>query len=124
MGYIPPMAFVDPERFKRFEQFVNRYITPLADAAGRGFAAMGPGVLIYYAPDDKFEGPVKEMRIEYRTKAQIDAAHANNRDELLQGMLDRYQPPGEVVILAIYPDNTYDITRAVVTRAEKPNLPN
>ena len=48
------MAFVDPERFKRFEQFVTRHVAAFADAARRGFTARGPGAVIYRAPDGDF----------------------------------------------------------------------
>jgi hypothetical protein len=108
------MAFVDPERFKRFEQFVAANLRVFADAAGRGYAKIGPGVLMYHAPDDRFDPPTGPFRFEYRSKAEIDALHATARDELLQGMLERYKPPGEALFLAIYKDNTYDISRVTL----------
>ena len=112
------MPFVDPERFKRFEQFLTRNIRVFADAAGRAYAKKGPGVLIYHAPDDRF-GPVTgPLQFHYKTKAEIDAAHAEARDEMLQGMLDRYQPPGEALFLAIYEDNTYDLSRVILRPPE------
>jgi hypothetical protein len=111
------MPFVDPERFKRFEQFFSRHLPYFAEAARRAFAAKGPGVLIYHAPDDRFEGQLKSLKFDYKTKSEIDAAHAETRDELIQGMLERYQPPGEALFVAVYPDNTYDISRVVLRRA-------
>ena len=111
------MAFVDPERFKRFEQFVAAHLRVFADAAGRGYAKLGPGVLIYNAPDDRFDPPTGPFRFEYKSKAEIDALHATARDELLQGMLERYKPPGEALLVAIYPDLSYDVTRVVLRPA-------
>ena len=108
------MPFVDPDRYKRFEQFVARNQRILAESASRGFAAKGPGVVIYYAPNDRFDGPENVLKFQYKTKVEVDAMHQGARDDLLQGMLDRYQPPGEAVFVAVYPDNTYDITRAVL----------
>ena len=112
------MGFVDPERFKRFQQFLSSRMVVFADAAQRGFAAKGPGVVIYNAPDDRFDPATREVRLQYRSKADIDAVHAQTRDELLQGVLDLYQPPNEAVFLAIYPDNTYDVSRVVLRRPE------
>lgn len=118
------MAFVDPERFKRFEQFVTRHILILADLATQAFEKVGPGALVYRAADDKFDAPIKGTRFEYKTKAQIDAAQAGVRDELLQGMLERYAPPGEAIFVAIYPDETYDVTRVVLRRSGDAPRPN
>jgi hypothetical protein len=119
------MAFVDPERFKRFEQFLTRHLGVFVQAAEKAYSMKGPGILIYHAPDDRFDGSPREFKFQYKTKTEIDTSHAGARDELLQGMLDRYQPPGEALFLAIYPDNTYDITRASVRREEKsPQPPN
>ena len=118
------MAFVDPERFKRFEQFVTRHQRIFADAAGRGFSMKGPGVLIYYAPDGRFENTVGPLRFEYKTRAEIEKLHEGARDDLIQGMLERYQPPGEALFVAVYQDNTYDITRVVLASdpaAPRPN---
>jgi hypothetical protein len=110
------MAFVDPDRFKRFEQFVTQHLRAFAEAAGHGYATKGKGVLIYTTLDDKFSRPGGPLRFQYKTKAEIDAALEGQRDDLLQGILDRYQPPGEAVFLALYPDNTYDITRVGIER--------
>lgn len=112
------MPFVDPDRFKRFEQFVTRNQRILAESAARGFASKGPGVVIYYAPSDRYDEPENILRFQYKTKVEIDAMHQGARDELLQGILDRYQPPGEAVIIAVYQDNTYDITRVVIQPRE------
>src|SRR5688500_2758383 len=113
------MAFVDPERFKRFEQFLTRHSRVVAEAASRAFEAKGPGVLIYHAPDDRFDDtPIAQFKFQYKTKVEIDRVHADTRDELLQGMLDRYQPPGEAVFVALYRDNTYDISRVVLRPAQ------
>ena len=106
--------YVDPERFKRFEQFFKRHLHIFADAAARGFVKKGPGVLIYRPPDDRFDGQVTSLKFEYKTRAEIEAAQAGQRDELIQGMLERYQPPGEAVLVAIYPDKTYDASRVVL----------
>ena len=46
--------------------------------------------------------------------ADIDAAQGGERDELIQGMLERYQPPAEALFVAIYPDMSYDVTRVVL----------
>ena len=107
------MGFVDPARFRRFEQFLGRYLRHFAEAARRGFAEKGPGLLIYYAPDDQF-AEANQLRLEYKTKAEVDELHAGSRDDLVQGILERYQPPDEAAIIAIYPDNTYDISRVVL----------
>jgi hypothetical protein len=109
-------SFVDPDRFKRFEQFVNQHLRAFADAASHGYATKGKGVLIYVSLDDKFSRPGGPLRFQYKSKGEIDAAHEGQRDELLQGLLDRYQPPDEAVFLALYPDNTYDITRVGIQR--------
>lgn len=119
------MAFVDPERFKRFERFVTRHILTLADLANKAFAKVGPGALVYRAANDKFDAPIKGTRFEYMTRAQVEAAQAGVRDELLQGMLERYQPPREALIVAIYPDESYDVTRVVLRPpGEAPPRPN
>ena len=119
------MAFVDPERFKRFEQFVIRHLAPLAEMADRAFQAKGRGVLLFRPPDDRFTSPVTSMKFEYKTKADIDAIQAGDRDDLIQGMLERYQPPGEALFVAVYPDMSYDVTRIVLrpptTPGQKPN---
>ena len=116
------MAFVDPERFKRFEKFVSLNLPALAGAAGRGFRSKGPGVLILYAPNDRFEGGTAPLHTDYKSKAEIDVMHEGARDELVQGMLERYNPASEVVILAMYPDNTYDISRVVLQPpGQRPN---
>src|SRR6266513_2567320 len=121
--YLSPMPqFVDPERFKRFERFIARHLPVFADAAGRAFAAKGPGVLVYRAPDDRFEGPVTQLKFEYKTRAEIETAQSGHRDELIQGMLERYQPPGEALFVAIYPDKSYDVSR-VVLRPPESNKP-
>ena len=114
------MAFVDPERFKRFEQFLTKHQRLFADAANRGFSMKGPGVLIYYAPDGRFDPPAGPLRFEYKTRADIEKLHEGARDEMLQGMLERYQPPGEALFVAVYPDNTYDITRVVMSTDPAP----
>ena len=106
--------FVDPQRFMRFERFFKRHLHVFADAAGKSYAKKGPGVLIYRPPDDLFEGPVTTLRFEYKTRAEIEAAQAGTRDDLIQGMLERYQPPGEALFVAIYPDKTYDVSRVTL----------
>jgi len=106
--------FVDPERFKRFQAFLNRHLSVLFDAASRSFQKKGPGALIYRAPDDRFEGQLRTLTLEYKTKAEIDAAQGEQRDELIQGMLERYQPPTEALFVAIYPDRSYDISRVIL----------
>lgn len=118
------MAFVDPERFKRFEQFFTRHLKAFLETASRGFVAKGPGAVVYQAPDGKFDQPVPVLRLQYRAKSEIDAMHAGARDELIQGMLDRYQPPGEAVLVALYQDNTYDVTRVVIQQKEGGEKPN
>jgi hypothetical protein len=112
--------YVDPERFKRFQRFLQRHFSAFIDAAGRAFANRGPGVLIYRPHDDRFEGNVPVLSFEYKTRAEIEAAQAGERDELIQGMLERYQPPGEALLVAIYPDKSYDISRVVVRRTGGP----
>jgi hypothetical protein len=119
-----PMAdqFVDPERFKRFQQFLDRHMSVFVDASSRAFAKKGPGVLIYRAPDDRFEGEIRTLSLEYKTKAEIEAAQKDQRDELIQGMLERYMPPAEALLVAIYPDKSYDISRVVIRPGgPKPN---
>ena len=106
--------FVDPERFKRFQAFLNRHMSAFIDAANRSFQKKGPGVLIYRAPDDRFEGQLRTLTLEYKTKDEIDAAQGEQRDELIQGMLERYQPPVEALLVAIYPDRSYDISRVIL----------
>lgn len=118
------MAFVDPERFKRFEQFFTRHLKAFLETASRGFAAKGPGAVVYQAPDGNFDQPVSVLRLQYRAKSELDAMQTGARDELIQGMLDRYQPPGEAVLVALYPDNTYDVTRVVIQRKEAGDKPN
>lgn len=108
------MAYVDPERFKRFQSFLRTHIGAFAKAARQGFQDHGPGVLLYRAPDDQFDKPVREFRFEYKTKAGIEAAQADNRDDLIQGMLERYNPPDEVILAAVYPDTSYDVTRVSI----------
>src|SRR4051794_21361845 len=116
------MAFVDPERFKRFEKFVSLNLAGLAGAAGRGFRSKGPGVLILYAPDDRYEGGAAPLHSDYKSRAEIDTMHEGARDELVQGMLERYNPATEMLLLAMYPDNTYDISRVVLQPpAQRPN---
>jgi hypothetical protein len=110
------MAFVDPDRFKRFEQFLSRHSGAFAAAASGGYAAMGKGAVVYRPPDDRLEGTSAGLRLEYKAKSEIDAAQGATRDELIQGILDRYQPPGEGVFVAIYPDGTYDVSRVVMTQ--------
>ena len=105
------MAFVDPERFERFEQFLSRHVMAFAAAASRGYLARGRGAVIYRPPDDRFEGTLSALRLEYRTQTEIDAAQGETRDELIQGILERYQPPGEAVFVTVYPDKTYDVSR-------------
>ena len=119
------MAFVDAERFKRFEQFVIRHLGPLAEMADHAFKAKGRGALVFRPANDRFDGPVAGARFEYKTKAEIDAAQGGNRDDLIQGMLERYQPPHEALFVAIYPDMSYDVTRVVLrpltTAGQQPN---
>ena len=107
--------YVDPERFKRFQQFIERHMPVFLDAARRSFAKKGPGVLMYRAPDDQFAGEIRTLTFEYKTKAEIEAAQAGQRDELIQGMLERYNPPAEALLVAVYPDNSYDVSRVVLT---------
>jgi hypothetical protein len=111
--------YVDPERFKRFQAFLDRHMSIFVDAASRSFAKKGPGVLVYRAPDDRFDAELQTLTLEYKTKGEIEAAQAEQRDDLIQGMLDRYQPPGEALFVAIYPDHSYDISRVVI-HAGKP----
>ena len=106
--------YVDPERFKRFQQFLERHMAIFMDAARRSFAKKGPGVLIYRAPDDQFSGEIRTLTFEYKTKAEIETAQGDQRDELIQGMLERYKPPAEALLVAIYPDKSYDISRVVL----------
>jgi hypothetical protein len=114
------MSYVDPERFKRFEQFLARYLVHFVDFSVRAFEAKGPGAVVYRPPDDRF-GPIAEMKLEYKTRADIEAAQAGQRDELIQGILERYRPPEEAVFVAIYPDRSYDVTRLVIRRKENPS---
>jgi hypothetical protein len=114
------MPYVDPERFKRFEQFLSKHIGAFAKAAQRGYAEHGPGVLMYRAPDDRFDTDVHTFNFEYRTKASIEAVQADNRDDLIQGMLERYDPPNDVILVAVYPDNSYDVTRATLQAVPRP----
>ena len=106
--------YVDPERFKRFQQFLERHMSVFMDAARRSFAKKGPGVLIYRAPDDQFAGEIRTLSFEYKTRGEIEAAQGEQRDELIQGMLERYKPPAEALLVAIYPDKSYDISRVVL----------
>ena len=106
--------YVDPERFKRFQQFLERHMAVFMDAARRSFAKKGPGVLVYRAPDDQFASEIRTLSFEYKTKAEIEAAQGDQRDELIQGMLERYKPPAEALLVAIYPDKSYDISRVVL----------
>jgi hypothetical protein len=115
--------FVDPERFKRFEKFLSRHLPVFADAVGRAFASKGPGVLIYRPADDRFEGPVTQLKFEYKTRAEIEAAQADHRDELIQGLLERYQPPGEALFVAIYPDRSYDVSRVTLRPPVPSDMP-
>lgn len=108
------MDVVDPERFKRFQAFLQRHLSAFAEVAGRGFAMSGPGVVIYRAPDDRLEGQLPTLKLEYKTKAAIDSAQGETRDELIQGMLERYKPPGEALFVAIYPDRSYDVSRVIL----------
>ena len=110
--------FVDPERFKRFERFFMQHLPVFADAASQGFAKKGQGVLVYRAPDDQFDKAVSSLKFEYKTRAEIETAQAENRDELVQGMLERYQPPDEAIFVAVYPDKSYDVSRVVLKQAE------
>jgi len=118
------MAFIDQERFKRFEHFFTRHLHAFVVAAQRGYAAKGRGVLIYSAPDDRFEPNVRELRFDYKSQGEIEAMQGGARDELLQGILERYQPPGEAVFVALYRDNTYDISRVVLKTPERGERPN
>ena len=115
------MAYVDPERFKRFEQFIARHARAFMTAAQRGFADRGPGVVVYRSPDDRFEGPVSVLRFEYKTKAEIESAQGDTRDELIQGMLERYRPPLEGLMVAIYPDQSYDVSRVTLQPVPRGN---
>jgi hypothetical protein len=117
------MSYVDPERFKRFQSFLRTHVGAFAKAAQQGFKDHGPGVLLYRAPDDQFLTPVREFRFEYKTKAAIEAAQAGNRDELIQGMLERYSPPDEVILAAVYPDSSYDVTRVSIQAVPMQGLP-
>jgi hypothetical protein len=108
------MGSVDPERYKRFSQFLSRHISAFAAAAARGYAARGKGAVIYHASHDRFGELLAGLRLEYVTNAEIGAAQAGKRDELIQGILDRYVPPGEAVFVVIYPDQTYDVSRIVL----------
>lgn len=109
---MPP--FVDPERFKRFEAFFLRHLPVFADAAAQGFAKKGSGVLVYRAPDDQFDKRVSSLKFQYKTRAEIDQALADQRDDLIRGMLERYRPPGEALFVAMYPDGSYDVSRVVL----------
>ena len=120
----PPMAFIDRERFKRFEQFFTRHLHAFVVAAQQGYRTKGRGVLIYSAPDDRFEGNVRELRFDYKSQGEIEAMNQGTRDELVQGMLERYEPPGEAVFVALYRDNTYDISRVVLKPPERGERPN
>jgi hypothetical protein len=111
------MPFVNPERFKRFELFISRHAVAFASAAASGFSSRGKGAVIYYALDDRFEGTLPALPLEYKTKSEIDEAQGQTRDELIQGLLERYQPPTEALFVAIYRDQTYDITRVSMHRS-------
>lgn len=108
------MPYVDPERFKRFEQFISRHVMAFAAAAKSGFSSRGKGAVIYSPPDDRFEGTLPAIPLSYKTQAEIEAAQGDTRDELIQGILERYQPPAEAIFVAFYRDQTYDITRATL----------
>jgi hypothetical protein len=114
------MAFVDPARFKRFEQFIARHAGAFATAANRGFASKGRGAVVYSPLDDRFEGTFPAVPLQYKTQWEINAAQGDKRDELLQGLLERYQPPDEAVFVAVYRDLTYDITRVTMQRSPQP----
>lgn len=118
------MAFVDPERFKRFEQFFTRHLKAFLETASRGFVAKGPGAVVYQAPDGNFDQPVPVLRLQYRSKSEIEAMNPGVRDDLIHGMLERYQPPGEAVLVALYPDNTYDVSRVVIQQKDAGAKPN
>jgi len=111
------MPYVDPERFKRFEQFVSRHVAAFAAAAASGFSARGKGVVVYSPSDDRFEGTLPAVTLSYKTQAEIEAVQGDNRDELIQGFLERYEPPAEAIFAAIYRDHTYDVTRAKLHRS-------
>ena len=115
--------YVDPERFKRFQDFLNRHMSAFVDAASRSFVKKGPGAIVYRAPDDRFDSQLRTLTLEYKTKAEIEAAQGEQRDELIQGMLDRYQPPGEALFVAIYPDRSYDISRVTITPGKPGQAP-
>ena len=86
-----------------------------------GFSSKGKGAVIYHAPDNRFEGTLDALPLQYMSQSEINAAQGETRDELLQGILDRHQPPREAVFIAIYEDNTYDVSR--VTLSQSPPQP-
>ena len=53
--------YVDPERFKRFQDFLNRHMSAFVDAASRSFQKKGPGVIVYRAPYDLFDGQLRTL---------------------------------------------------------------
>jgi hypothetical protein len=119
------MGHADPDRYKRFSQFLSRHVAAFAAAAAAGYAAKGKGAVVYHASHDRFGELLAGLRLDYVTSAEIDAAaRGGTRDELIQGILDRYEPPAEAVFVAIYPDRTYDVSRMLLgTGLRPPPLP-
>jgi hypothetical protein len=113
------MSEVDPDRFNRFEAFLFQHVHAFVKAAREGYADHGPGVLVFRPPDDRFDGPATGTapQFEYKSSTEIEAAQARVRDVLIQGLLERYQPPREALIAAVYPDRSYDVSRVVIESA-------
>lgn len=108
------MGYADPERYKRFSQFLSRHVGAFAAAAAAGYAARGRGAVIYRPSGDRFGELLAGLRLDYVTRAEVDAAQGGARDDLLQNILDRYDPPGEAVFVALYPDGSYDVSRILL----------
>ncbi len=105
---------VDPHRSKRFQDFFTKHLPLFADAASQGFARKGPGVLVYHPPDDRFDRRVASLKFEYKARAEVEAAPGGAGDDLVRGMLGRYDPPNEALFVAVYPDKSYDVSRVVL----------
>lgn len=110
------MAENNPQdRSERFRRFIELYVRAFADCAERGYRNQGPGVVVLNVAalegGDEFRAQPVGMTLHYLNRDQVVAA--NPRPPMLD-MLSAYHPPEEAVIVASYPDGSYDATQVAI----------
>ena len=103
------------DRVLRLRRFIEYHSRAFADCAERGFNSHGRGAVMFQVAalegGAEFRPQPVGLTLHYMSREQVVGA---NPRPPLPDMVDAYQAPEEAVIVAAYPDGSYDSTRVAI----------